>query len=124
MLSLNYRSQVVFLVAWVLIVMLIFKVIPDKQIASLFAGGGFIVLPTLFLVEEIRKQRNKAHIAILLIFLFFSAIPIFLLRVLNWGVDFSSINLLGISAEFLHRFANVLYMTILVSAIYHWRRKK
>lgn len=124
MLNIKYRNQVILLVGWILIVIVLFRLVTDKQMASLFAGAGFIILPILFLLSEFKGRRSKVHIATLAFFLVFSALPIFLLRIFNWGTEFNSIYFLGFSAEFLHRTSNIIYLIVLSSATYHWRAKQ
>lgn len=120
----SYKKQIGLLVLWVIAVIFIFKIISDKQMAALLAGIGFLLLPSLFLYFEFKNEKNKIHVAALLLFLFCSAIPIFLLRIFNWGVDFKSLNLLGIPAGALHLSSNFLYILVIISAIYHMRMRK
>lgn len=120
--NISYRFQVVSFVAWIVAVIFIFKFVQDKPTAGLIAGIGFLILPGLFLFAEIKGAKRVPHMAALCIFLAGSAIPIFLLRILNWGAEFSTLSLFGFSAEFLHRLSNYFYLVMLGSAIYHWRR--
>ena len=122
--KLTYRAQSSFLVFWVLIVTLLFKIIPDKQTAGVIAGVGFILLPSFFLFLEFVNEKSKIHIAVLALFLSCSALPIFLLRVFNWTADFKTLSILGVSTNTLHLMSNFIYILIIISAIFHWRQKK
>ncbi len=122
--SLTYKVQVISLVVWIVAVIFIFKLVADKPTAGLIAGIGFLILPGLFLVAELTGAKRKLHMAALTIFLACSALPIFLLRVFNWGAEFSSLDFYGLSAKFMHRISNYFYIVMLGSAIYHWRRSK
>lgn len=120
---LTYKIQTMILAAWIVIVILTFQLVPDKQVASVIAGAGFLLWPILFLMAEFRNRKNPVHVAVLILFLAGAAVPIFLMRVLNWGVEFTLLDFFGIPATFFHRSSNFLYMAVLISTIYHWRRK-
>ena len=118
--KLNYKVQSVILVVWIFVVMAIFKVIPEKQMASLIAGSGFIIWPVLFLIHEFKSARNKIHIFTNILFLAAAALPIFLLRVMNLGSEFSTLSILGVPAAELHKYSNFFYILVLISALYYW----
>lgn len=131
--KLAYRIQFLILVLWIPCVILLFKIIPEKRVAALFAGAGFLVLPILFLINEFRQKQqtgrfSKLHVFICGEFLLVSSLPIFLLRILNWDADFSQLSVMGIEANLLHRFSNTNYMLLLASAAYlaftAWRNEK
>ena len=114
----SYRNQIIILVLWILVVTALFKFISDRQIAAVIAGLGFIFTALIFLISELKNKKNPFHIFTLIIFLTFSAVPIFGLRVLNWGVEFDSLNLFGIEAHFLHKISSYMYMLMMISAAY------
>lgn len=117
--NIGYLGQIIILTIWVVVVGVLFTLIKEKQIAGIIAGSGFILLPTLFIYSEIRSNKiNIFHLLTLSLFVFVSALPIFFLRVLNWGVDFKELGLLGISSEQLHLLSNILYSFMFLSAIY------
>jgi hypothetical protein len=124
MFSINYRNQIVILVLWIIAVMALFKFIPDKQVASVVAGMGFVLFPILFLVSELKGSKQVTHILVLSVFLVFSALPIFFLRIFNWGSDFGSLEILGVSGNSLHKASSYLYMVMLLSSIYHFVKLK
>ena len=118
----SYRAQIVVLVLWIFAVTAIFRLVEDRQVASLIAGAGFIVFPAIFLLGEIRNGRRKIHMTVLVFFLVLCALPIFLLRIANWGTDFSQLSLLSLPAPVFHKVSNIFYILVLVSAIYHHRK--
>ena len=120
--KISYKVQVIALVVWIVVVLCIFRFVPDKQVAGFFASVGFLVLPMLFLVTELKSEKNNLHTSALIIFLVCAAWPIFLVRVTTWGEDFSTTDFYGVPSLFLHRLANFLYLGVLASAIYHWCR--
>mgnify|MGYP001578202072 CR=1 FL=1 len=123
-----YRNQCVILILWIFIVLGLFKLISDRPTAALLAGTGFVFFPLWFLYSEIINQKNKIHILALSLFLLCSALPIFFLRVTNWGADFTLLGLghgqFQISASQLHKYSNYLYMLMLGSTIYHLIKEK
>lgn len=124
---LNSRSLVVALLLWIPVVGLLFATIPEKKIASLVAGVGFLILPLLVLNSEFAKAEQKSRAVILFtgVFFIFSALPIFLLRVLNWSREFSELSILGIPADYLHRSANFLYLLVVIAvSIKTFRERK
>ncbi|MGZ3690514.1 MAG: hypothetical protein ACXVAX_03360 [Pseudobdellovibrio sp.] len=124
--SLSYLKQIVILVAWVFVVIALFTFIKDKQVAGATAGVGFILIPTWFLFSEVKRTHwNLFQVISLLAFLLLSGLPIFLLRITNWGVDFKDLSLFGLSANFLHQSSNVLYLVMVVTTCfcYYFERR-
>lgn len=128
----SYRNQCTILILWIFVVLGLFRFISDRQIAAFFTGAGFIFFPIWFLYSEIINQKSKIHIFVLCMFLLCSALPIFLLRITNWGANFAGLNielslgygLLKISAVQLHKYSNYLYILMLGSAIYNLVKEK
>ena len=113
-----YRFEFFIMAIWIIAVIMFFKLIPDKQITSLFTGLGFVLIPTVFLVLEFKKAKAaRSHVIILSVFLLFSALPIFISRIVYWGQDFSTLSVLGISLESLHKYSNALYILMMLSAL-------
>lgn len=116
----SYRNQIIVLGLWIVIVIVLFKLIQDRRAAAFSAGIGFVLWPSVFLISELLNRKSKLHVFMLTIFLLFSALPIFLLRVLNWDTSFSDLKLFGFPAAELHKYSNFLYVLMLMSAIYHY----
>lgn len=124
MYKISYLTQIILLFVWIIVVMLLFRLISDRQIAATIAGAGFILLPILFLISELKNAKHGWHLFTLSFFLVTSALPIFGLRVLNWGVEFDSLNIMGVQASFIHKISSYIYILILISAIYYFYREK
>ena len=118
--------QMEIFIIWIVVVTLLFKFIPSKQIAGAIAGFGFVLWPTLFFILELKQPlRDKIYMTILAVFLLANALPIFLLRIFNWGTEFSELSLLGIPANRFHGVSNVLYLVMmLTSAWLYFKNKK
>ena len=116
--KIGYGAESFIYVGWIFCVMAIFKIVTDKPTAGTIAGIGFVLLPLFFLYIEmkVRDKRNYLHAVVLLVFLLSSALPIILLRILNQGVPFDSIELLGITGPQLHKISNYTYMLMLFSS--------
>lgn len=123
--SKTYLYQFEIFLIWIFLVMSFFKFIPSKEIASVIAGFGFVSWPLLFLVYEWNQRpKNKIYICFLGLFLVANALPIFLLRILNWGEDFASLSFLGIPTPYFHKVANFLYLAMMIAATVSWLRAK
>ena len=128
--KITYFKQTLFLVLWIVVVILLFKFISNRQIAALFAGLGFLFLPAFVLGLQIVDNKLKSWIVVFscLQFLIFFAMPIFFLRVFNWGTAFNDLFFLGISASDLHRYSNASYFVLVgvmcLQSYNEWRNKK
>lgn len=116
--KLTYRNQLSLLVFWILCVSLFFKFIPDKKVASVCAGIGFVLWPALFLLKELKSPSpSKIYSFICIEFLLISALPIFLLRILNWESEFNQLSVFGIQASELHALSNFNYCILAIAAL-------
>ena len=129
--KLAYRYQLLMLLIWIPCVMVLFKIIEERKVAAVFAGAGFLILPCLFLFFEFfskKKQRSRVLILFTGLFLVFSALPIFLLRILNWNADFSQLSILGITADQMHKGSNYNYIVMVFAMAYlsyrEWTNEK
>lgn len=114
-----YRFEFFIMALWIIAVILFFKLIPNKQVASLVAGLGFVLIPSVFIFLEFKKAKAAiSHVVILAVFLVLAALPIFLSRILNWGQDFSSLTVFGVPLELIHKYSNGLYIIMMLSALY------
>jgi len=100
----------------VVAVMLIFKLIQDRQTAALVAGSLFLLSPMIALTLEWRANQSWRSIAAAGAILFFvgAAVPIFGLRIANWGEPFDQLSLFGISGQVWHKASNGLFLLMLV----------
>lgn len=124
--KLSSRNQLILLVIWIFIVGALFAFISEKRIAAVIAGSGFIIIPLLLIFSEFKSGVGKKSVVTLaaLVFLVVSALPIFGLRILNWDSDFSQLALFGISANFLHRTSNIVYLLMIVAVCWNLFRQK
>lgn len=108
----------------ILLVMVIFKVIPNRQIAATVAGALFVGVPGVIMFLEYRRAAFQRKIWFLAVFQFWSlfAIPILGMRLLNWGVPFEELAFLGISGPTLHKWSSKSYMVMMVFTLWeYWR---
>lgn len=116
-----------YLIAQVLVIVLvivIFKMIPDRQIAATIAGLLFVALPVGMMTFEYRRAGVEYFywfIAVLQFWTLF-ALPIFGLRVLNWGVPFEYLSFLGIPGPVLHQWSSKSYMVMMIFTLWSWWR--
>lgn len=119
----HFKYQILFLALWAGLVVLLFRLIQDRQTAAVLAGSGFIFIPSYFIFFE-SFRRQKRHFIVIGIFLFFAAWPIFLMRLVYWGQPFGELTLMGIPMSLLHRGSNFLYLSMLISAALGLVRKE
>lgn len=115
-------AQTVVIVA----VTIIFRVIPDRQIAATVAGGLFLALPQGLIFLEYRKAGLEHFYWFISVmqFLTLFALPIFGLRILNWGVPFEQLSFLGISGPNLHQWSSKSYMVMMIFTAWNWWKIK
>lgn len=119
------------LIGVVPLVILTFKFISDRKIASLIASAMFFTITIVHLYKKKKtekefqikeKERQKISLEFFhrvwwlgyLQFLLFFALPIFLLRILNFEKDFSELELFGIKGSTFHYFSNYSYWILLL----------
>jgi hypothetical protein len=98
-------------------VILLFKYIDERKIAALCAGSLFILGPSFVLWNEKRLGLASKRVSWwgALVFLFVSALPIFILRLKYWNESFESISALGISGPQMHKISNYIFIGMLVT---------
>ena len=107
----------------------IFKVIPDRQIAAALAGVLFLLMPTgaLWYCRQYMGLRNWIWSLSVILFLTCFSIPIFFLRILNWGIPFDQLQFLGISGPQFHYWSSKSYMVMMAATIWEswklWRHE-
>lgn len=107
-------------------VIAIFKLIPDRQIAATAAGFLFVSLPIVMMAWEYRRAHLEHFywfVAVLQFWTLF-ALPIFGLRILNWGIPFEHLSFLGISGPVLHQWSSKSYMVMMAFTVWTWWRVK
>lgn len=109
------------------LVLLIFKITPDRKLAATQAGTLFVGLPLLLILREVLKFKSKDWIWFLghAQFLVFFAFPILGLRLMNWDADFNTLSILGVSGQNLHRWSNISFMAMMASTVWaYWSLRK
>ena len=115
----KYIYDVIVQVMLVLVVMQLFRKMPDRIHASFWASTLFVLLPVSMMVREwiFSKWENKLWWFAILQFWVLFAIPIFTLRILNPRVSLNEVEVLGMPVRWLHGVSNYSYLLLmLVSA--------
>lgn len=100
-------------------VTLLFKFVVDRQVAATIAGFLFVGLPVAMMVMEYRRSGWRFYywfIAVLQFWLLF-AVPILGLRLLNWGVAFDQLAILGVPGPLLHQWSSKSYMIMVLGTL-------
>lgn len=98
------------------LVMVIFKVVPDRRLASVLAGSLFVVLPLGLMAFELFREGFKRWYWFLgtLQFWLLFAVPILGLRLTHWREPFVTLEVFGVPAPFLHQWSSKSYMLWMV----------
>lgn len=112
----RYRNYLSIQVVVMIGVMASFKLIPEKQVAAVIAGLLFLVSSVGIVLFEMKHPDFKKRFTFwgTLAFILTSAIPILALRLLNWGVPFEELSVLGIPGTELHKFSNYMFFLMVV----------
>jgi hypothetical protein len=108
--------------AVIIAVMVIFKVIPDRQIAATVAGFLFVIMPVGLMVWEYQRSGFDETIWFVGVLQFWTvfALPILGIRLLNWGVPFEQLFFWGIPGPALHQWSSKSYMVMMVMTAIRW----
>lgn len=99
-------------------VILLFKFIEPKQLASLFAASMFITCSMLPIWGELKNKTKTSFVFISSIgFLFLFSLPMIIVRVANYGTDFSQLHVGPLSGPEFHKYSNYGFMILLASAV-------
>ena len=116
-----YAVFIISLLGLIPIIIMTFKYISDRKIASLFASGLFFALTLTHLYKKKKTENEIGFVtgkihqiwwAGYLQFLVFFAAPIFLLRILNFETDFSELSILGVPGPILHHYSSYSYTAL------------
>lgn len=108
----------------IILVMVFFKFISDRQIAATLAGILFVGLPLLMMILEYRRAGFKEGVWFLAVLQFWIvfALPILGLRIFNWGVPFEELSFLGFPGPVLHKWSSKSYMIMMFFTAWSWFR--
>ncbi|WP_096000921.1 hypothetical protein [Bdellovibrio bacteriovorus] len=103
-------------------VLVIFRVIPERQTAATVAGVLFVLLPVILMVLEYRRAQLQEMIWFVAVLQFWTvfALPILGIRLLNWGVPFDQLSFVGIPGPVLHQFSSKSYMVMMIVTAWCW----
>ena len=104
--------QIVTIVA----VIFIFRWIQPKMVASLIAGGSFVVMGLILLTRILSwiDFQKRPIFWMTGLHLGGVSIPMVFQRISHWGEDFAQIRVWGISGPAFHGFANVVSLGLLL----------
>ena len=106
----------------ILAVLIIFRAIPDRQIAATVAGILFVLLPGILMVLEYRRAQLQEMFWFVAVLQFWTvfALPILGVRLLNWGVPFDHLSVIGIPGPVLHQFSSKSYIVMMAFTAWCW----
>ncbi len=112
----RYRNYLSVQALVILLVIITFKVVPDKKWASVLTSLLFISVPSAIAYWEARFEGYKRRPSYWgsVFFLVFSALPIFLMRLIFWDMPFDQIEVLGVTGTWMHQASNMVFMLMMV----------
>ncbi len=111
----RFRNYMRIEVCVILLVLLCFRVMPDKRMASVITSLLFILSSAGILFWEVRFPQfiKRATFWGILVFLDFSALPLFLLRLAYWDLPFEQIEVFGISGSQMHQASSYVFFVMM-----------
>lgn len=113
----RYRNYLRLEVLVVLLVMACFRLVPDKKIASLIASSLFIVSTLGIMYWErthTAEYQKRPTFWGATVFLLFSVLPIFFLRLIYWDMPFDEIQVAGVTGAQMHKASNYVFIVLLI----------
>ena len=114
----RYLFYMLYFLSTIPLVILLFKFIEPKKLASLFAASLFISCSLLVFWGELRLKVYNSYSLIMaaVFFLLFSA-PMITVRLIHYELDFSQINIAGMTGDEFHRYSNYGFILLVASSI-------
>jgi hypothetical protein len=104
----------------------LFRFIPSKRVAAVFAGIIFISIGVLVLRFAWQQDRPflKLSLWASLIHLFATSLPLFIYRVLFFSQDFTQVSIFTVPGPIFHYYSEKVYLGLILSTlidgILHW----
>ncbi len=115
----------VYLLLTIPAVIVLFKFIEPKKLASLFAASLFISCSFLVFWGEIKNKTFKSFSFLTAVgFLALFAAPMMISRVLHYDVDFSQIDFGPMTAPEFHKYSNYAFMILIFSTFIDYFKNK
>jgi hypothetical protein len=99
----------------IVLVIISFRFIPDKKMASILTSLLFIGSSAGILFWETKFSDFKKRPSFwgALGFLLLSALPVFGMRLLNWDIPFDEIQIAGVTGAQMHKASNYVFMLMM-----------
>ena len=106
----------------ILAVLVIFRLIPERQLAATAAGILFVLLPLVLMILEYRRAELQEMLWFVAVLQFWTvfALPILGMRLANWGVPFEQLSVFGIPGPVLHQFSSKSYIVMMAFTAWCW----
>lgn len=121
----RYLVYLVYFLLTIPTVLLLFKLIEPRKLASVFAASLFITCSLLPIWGETKNKTKSTFVfwAAVGFLVLFSA-PMTLVRLINYDIDFSSISFGSISGPEFHKYSNYGFIILLTSTIIDYFQAK
>jgi hypothetical protein len=113
----NRKDLIIFLIAQLFVVIsvgIIFRSIPDRQVAAVVAGSIFVILSIGFAFRAIAWWRWQFSLSFWSALFFGAAVamPMLIQRIRNWGVDFSDVRVWWMSGPEFHQLSSQIFVVM------------
>ena len=111
----NKKDLLIFLLLEILTVptvIFIFKFVSPRNVAALLAGSVFVTLGA-YILKISWPYRKSIILYAIGLHLFGFALPMLLMRLINWSSDFEKIKIFGLAGPQFHRVSEIFF-TVLI----------
>lgn len=107
-------------VATTLLVILIFRYTPSRNVAGVMAGSLFISVGAYIVFNlKAKSARFKTFtFPAALVHLFVTAIPLLTVRLMNWGTPHAELSVWGLPAPTFHMLAEKIFLILMLCTVF------
>lgn len=114
--------DLIFLILTIPLVLLLFRIVPDRKTAATFAGFVFVGLPIVMMIRRFKnplptKNARRLWWAGVLQFWILFALPILGARLLFWETPFEQFTFFGFSGDQWHSLSTKSYTVMAVCVL-------
>lgn len=121
----RYRTMLGVLFVTIMTVVALFSFSPSRPLAAGLAGGLFLLVTLGLITWEYRVGRQITWaLGGGLVFLFLGVFPVLGLRLISWGSDFKTSNLMGVSGDVLHKASNYFFLIFLIGIFVSMQKER
>jgi hypothetical protein len=108
----------------ILIVSVVFKLITERLIAATVAGSIFVILGAWIVGSALRYRsiRKTPTFVLGCAHLFVIALPLLIIRLMNYSSAFENIKIWGLPGPVFHQLSTAVYFVMMIATAFDWWR--